>query len=150
MKKIIVVMSLIILSGCSNPAKNLQTNIFSDLWDTYVTKKDTTIIKNFISSNEVKHSQQEFAKLNNEISDLRNFLVLGEEITTSDGETVFREGLMKISDKNNEKLINELKKSFDTLDGSGNQKSLKKEIKEMKKNINKICLQQKVSVNCNL
>ncbi len=216
MKKILLLICLLTLTGCQNPAKNLKTNIFGDLWDKWVIQKDTDLIKNRSSVLDSLNNYQEFEKLNDDLENLREFLINGgyetdtkipleknnekfmlkdlnnlfcKEVFKDDkvekldcfsqgpvdnspvfcfdrnnepaknineikycefrGKNKFNEGLMKISDKNNETVIQELQNSLQIFQkNSSNKKSLEKELQLLKKNIKTTCLKQRVSLSC--
>ena len=149
MKKLFFVLCLVILTGCQNPAKNLQANIFGDLWDKYVVQENEDILKSRTSFHDDLNNYEEFAELNAKLDDLQNFLVLGQDETDDSGETEFQEGLMKLADKNNEALSEEFRGIINTFQkGNSSQESLEKEFKKLKSNIKRLCNKQKTSVNC--
>lgn len=139
---------MILFTGCS-VSQNLQTNIFQDIWNEFVTDKDTSIGNNRTSVINTQATQDVFTELNNHIDELRQYLIIGEEIMFPEQEEpVFRDGLMNISDQNSEELIDTLRKSLDILDGNTDKVSLNQAVKDMKKNVQKTCLLQKVAVDC--
>jgi hypothetical protein len=148
MKKIFIIFSSIILFGCST-ISGLKANMFQDLWNKYVIDENTHIVKNISDKFTTNDNYESFYELDREINELRNFLILGEKINDQ-GETelVFKDGLMKISGRNNEKIINQMKEIIDIIDENGEGESLTAAIKEVSKNIKKTCLKQKVDIEC--
>lgn len=216
MKKVLIIFSLIFLSGCTNPAKNLKANIFADLWNEYVVEKDLSVLVNKTTHKVTQNTERKFEELNDEIYDLRKFLILGENETTTGlklkkfdhssiiknptrifcveekeeincfavkyndnlpvncyesskfkekikatkdskefctytGEVIFKEGLMKIAGENNDNLVSQFKEILKLISGKNIlKKSLLREVKKIKKDINKTCKKQKTSKKCGL
>lgn len=151
MKKYLLIFSLMLISGCS-VSQNLQANIFSDLWNKYVTEEDTSILTTQSKYQLTKDTEQEFAKLSQEIVDLRNFLINGGMVEVPGAEElVFQEGLMKIAGNNNFELVEILKETYDLIAGNnGDTESLEKETEKMKKNFKETCQRQRSSIWCDL
>ncbi len=84
MKKLFFVLCLVILTGCQNPAKNLQANIFGDLWDKYVTEQDEHIMVTRTKFYSDLYNYRVFAELNDKLDNLHNFLIVGKYETSTD------------------------------------------------------------------
>ena len=83
MRKIITILVLVLLTGCTNPAK-LQTNIFGDLWDKLVVQEDEDIIKNTNTVLNSLNNYEKFAELNDKLDSLKEFLITGESFTAEE------------------------------------------------------------------